>query len=449
MSTPSSAPSGGRLTERGRPRRRLTSEGTGRSVLVSLRAARPALLLFLASRLVMLATVVVLNGGHPAYVLQRLAVHWDGGWYLDVARHGYDHTIAPTHAHGHLHFPNTAFFPLYPALIRISHAVLGGLVPWGACGLLVAGVSALVAVWGIHAATAHRYGPRIGTLTAVLWGIGPAAVVETAGYSESTFTALAAWALHATLRRRWLWAGALSVLAGLTRPTGIALALAVMVPAALEIHARLRASRPQRGARPRDGRDHDRDRASAAPGRAASAAPTPAPASAAGLWRPAAAVVLAPLGWLGFVVWTAWRLHRWNAYFRVQDEWHSRFDFGHSTLLRFKTLFTRGAPVHLYVPVVAAILAAAVVLLVVAVLQRQPLPFLVFSFVTVVIALGDAAYFSARARFLLPAFPLLMPVATMLARLRNHATLVPLLASAALGSAAYGTYLMLFSSAAP
>ncbi|MFI1096819.1 hypothetical protein [Streptomyces sp. NPDC020917] len=437
MSTPSSAPSGGRLTERGRPRRRQASEGTGGSVLRSLRAARPALLLFLASRLVMLVTLVVLNGGHPVHVLQRLAVHWDGGWYLDVARHGYDHTLAATHAHGHLHFPNTAFFPLYPALIRITHAVLGGLVPWGACGLLVAGCSALAAVWGIHAATAHRYGPRIGTLTAVLWGIGPAAVVQTAGYSESTFTALAAWALHATLRRRWLWAGALSVLAGLTRPTGIALALAVMVPAVLEIRDRLRApraERPDRGERPPDRRGRTRS------------AP---PARPAGLLRPAAAVVLAPLGWLGFVVWTAWRLHRWNAYFRVQDEWHSRFDFGHSTFLRFKTLFTRGAPVHLYVPVVAAVLAAAVVLLVVAVLQRQPLPFLIFSFVTVVIALGDAAYFAARARFLLPAFPLLMPVATMLARLRNHATLVPLLASAALASAAYGTYLMLYSSAAP
>jgi hypothetical protein len=67
----------------------------------------------------------------------------------------------------------------------------------------------------------------------------------------------------------------------------------------------------------------------------------------------------------------------------------------------------------------------------------------------VVIALGDAAYFSSRARFLLPAFPLLLPIASGLARLRNRAVLVAVLASAAGVSALYGAYVILYAPSPP
>ncbi|WP_069467512.1 adenine nucleotide alpha hydrolase family protein [Actinacidiphila rubida] len=154
MSTPSSAPDGGPLVDPGEPGRRLLPEGTGESVLASLRAAGPALLLFVAVRLFTVATLAALYHGSFTQVLHHLAVHWDAGWYMDVARHGYDRTLHTTLVHGHVHRPNIAFFPLYPALIRLTHTVLGGVVPWGACGLLVAGGSALVAAWGIHAASA-------------------------------------------------------------------------------------------------------------------------------------------------------------------------------------------------------------------------------------------------------------------------------------------------------
>ncbi len=54
-------------------------------------------------------------------------------------------------------------------------------------------------------------------------------VVLSMGYSESLFVALVAGTLLATHDRRWLVAGALGVAAGLTRPTGAAVAVALTV----------------------------------------------------------------------------------------------------------------------------------------------------------------------------------------------------------------------------
>jgi hypothetical protein len=406
------------------------------------RAAESALLLFLLVRAAGLSVVMLLSPGSPGYALHRLAVHWDAAWYLDVAMHGYDHAIRPWLPGAPLQSTNLAFFPAFPWMIRAVHTVLPFL-PWGGASLLTASLCAMGAAWGIFAAVDARYGARVATMAVVLWGIAPVAAVETAGYSESAFTMLAAWTLYAVVTRRWLAAGVLSVLAGLTRPTGVAVAAAVMLAGAMELWVRLR----ERGA------------AWTLPGRLAWLDRLPwfdgaevceaAPDGEPELWRVVVAVVAAPLGWLGFVAWTGLRLHTWDAYFRIQALWHSRFNFGKTTAHDFKHLFTTAEPVGLYYPVVAGILIAAAVLFFTTVAQRQPLPFVVFTFVMMVIALGDAAYFGSRARFLLPAFPLLIPVAAGLTRVRTRATLIAALIAGTLCSGLYGAYMLLYSPAAP
>jgi hypothetical protein len=421
----------------------------------SLRAAGPALLLFLAARAVGLAGLLLLSRRSARYTLHRLAVHWDAYWYLDIARHGYDHAIrAPLPGQGHHRYTNLAFFPVYPALIRLLHTVLP-VLPWGVTGLVTAGLCSVVAAWGIHAAVAHRYGSRVGTLAVLLWGVGPVAVIESAGYSESAFTALVAWALVAVLKRRWLTAGTLSLLAGLTRPTGVAMAAALFAAAALEVWTELRERGTGRSRLDRLYRfvaSFGSDPLTLGPEPGPAAGPGSGVAVATGraaLWRPVGAALVAPLGWLGFVAWTGLRLHHWNAYFQIQALWKSRFDFGHTTGADFKMLLTRSTPVNLYVPVAGCVLIAAVVLLAATVAQRQPLPFVVLSLVMVVIAIGDAAYFSSRARFLLPAFPLLLPIASGLSRMRNRTVLTAVLASAALVSALYGAYVLLYAPSPP
>ncbi|NEE44942.1 hypothetical protein G3M55_10015, partial [Streptomyces sp. SID8455] len=60
-------------------------------------------------------------------------------------------------------------------------------------------------------------------------------------------------------------------------------------------------------------------------------------------------------------------------------------------------------------------------LVVLCVRQRQPLPLLVYGIAIVVISLIGAGYFGSRPRLMMPAFPLLLPPAAALVRLRSGA----------------------------
>ncbi len=369
----------------------------------ALREAAPALLAFTAVRVLGVLLLVVWGSRRGTPGLTRLGTLWDAFWYQGIAVHGYAGTAPVPGPHG-LYEPY-AFFPAYPALIGAVHTVLP--VPVHTAALLVAWTASLAAAWGIFAVGAHLYGHRVGVVAAVLWGVTPYAVVESAAYSEQLFTAFAAWTCYAALTRRWVWAGVLCLAAGLTRPTGIALAGAVCTAALWELVRRR------------------------------------------GGWHTALGMVIAPLGFLGFLAWVGVVKGRWDGYFRVQDAWQSHFDFGRSTYQSLRDLLTQADQVWLTQVVVAAVLAGSVVLLVVSVLQRQPLVLVLFSAAMLVLALGDAAYFNSRARFLLPAFGLLLPVANGLVRVRSRSSLVLLLASAALLSAAYGGYVVFVYPDAP
>ncbi|MCD0483872.1 hypothetical protein LO771_16075 [Streptacidiphilus sp. ASG 303] len=379
----------------------------------AVRDAAPALLGFAAVRAV--GVGVLLAWGHrrgrPA--VGRLSTLWDAKWYADIAAHGYDRAIPAPDAHGHA-YTNLAFFPLYPWLIRVVRALTP--LATAHAALLVAWAASLAAAWGIFAVTAGRHGRRAGALAAVLWGVLPHAVIESAAYTEALFTALAAWSLHAVLARHWVRAGALCCLAGLTRPSAVALVAAIGAAAAAELVRIRRGRRPDAAA---DG---------TVPG--------------AAWWRPCLGALIAPLGWLGFVAWVGARLGRWDGYFAVQMLWDSHVDWGRSTAHSLRGLIVHAAPVPLGRVVVVLVLLAALVLLAVSVAQRQPLALLAYGAGVMAIALGDAAYLSSRARFLLPAFPLLLPLATGLARVRSRSTRAILVCSAALLSAAYGGYLV-------
>ena len=76
--------------------------------------------------------------------------------------------------------------------------------------------------WALFLIGDRLYGRRAGICLAVLWAALPVGIVQSMAYSESLFTALAAWSLWAVLDRRWVLAGVLASCAGLTRPVGAA-----------------------------------------------------------------------------------------------------------------------------------------------------------------------------------------------------------------------------------
>ncbi|WP_031024884.1 membrane protein [Streptomyces sp. NRRL WC-3725] len=357
----------------------------------------PALALFAAVRLAGLLTVILTNElrGHP--LVRNLAHSWDSRWYLHIATHGYGHLvwISPQGAVQ----TDWAFFPLYPALIRALTAVLP-LTP-GRSALLIAWTAAGVAAYGIYLVGHHLYGRGVATMLVALWAVLPHAVELTIAYTESLFAALAAWALYCVLTGRWLWAGTLAALAGLARPSGFAVAVAVALAAGHQVLRR-------RGRAP------------------------------ARLW---AGALLAPLGWLGYVLWVGSRTgDLLGGYFTVQRAWDSRFDFGAGSVRFLKALFLYGGGV--VYPAALLIVVTGVLLFALLCLDRPPIALMVFSGVLVLLVVGGSGSFSSKPRFLLPAFPLLVPVARALARtwwLRPPAAMV-VYGSLTLVSLLFGAY---------
>ncbi|MET9951039.1 mannosyltransferase family protein [Streptomyces sp. NPDC006339] len=345
---------------------------------------------YAATRLLGLAVLAAVAAATGKDGLHRLSGRWDSVWYVRIAEHGYGHEV--TLPDGSVH-ADLAFFPLLPALERALSAVLP--VDAATAGLLVSWTASLVAAWGLHAVGTQVAGPRTGVVLAVLWGVYPTAFVQSMAYTETLFTALAAWSVWAVLRDRWILAGALCVLAGLTRPTAAALIAAIGITAVATV-VRERRLRP----------------------------------------RVAAGVLLAPLGWLGYIVYVGVRQGSPTAYFDVQAAWGNSIDGGVAL-----ALFIAGLPWPAALGLCAA-LALLAWLIVLCVRQRQPLPLLVYTIAVVLVSLVGAAYFGSRPRLMMPAFGLLLPPAAALARLRTR-TAVPVLAALALASAAYGAFTLL------
>ncbi|MEV6547746.1 hypothetical protein AB0M57_03440 [Streptomyces sp. NPDC051597] len=365
--------------------------------LTALRRAAPALGLFAAARLTGMLVLAVWAWHLGRSPRALLATAWDADWYIKIAANGYGRT---------LYWPDgtvqsdLAFFPFYPSLLRLVTTALP--VAGGTAGLLVSWSAAGAAAWGIHAVGERLAGRRTATALVLLWGLLPHSVVLSMAYTEPVMTALAAWSLWAVLERRWLWAGGLAVLAGLSRPNAVAVAAAVTAAAAAALWG--------------GGRGARRD------------------------WRVWAAGAVAPLGWCGYVLSVgARRGDPLGGYFAVQAAWTSRFDFGRGSLRFVRKLAT--GPFDLGYTMAFLITVAALLLFALFVLERPPLPLLVYTGVLVLITVGGSGFFESKPRFLLPAFPLLLPLAAALTKARPRAAVTVTAALAGL-SFAYGAYLL-------
>ncbi|AVZ74326.1 hypothetical protein SLUN_21340 [Streptomyces lunaelactis] len=363
--------------------------------------AVPALGLFAAARLTGLLVMAGWAwhiGRSPRMIIARA---WDSDWYMLIAEHGYGRV---------LRWPDgsvqsdLAFFPLYPGLVRAVTTVLP--VTSGTAGLLLSWSAAGAAAWGIYAIVERLHGRRTATLVVLLWGLLPHSIVLSMAYTEPVLTAFAAWSLYSVLTRRWLWAGTLATLAGLSRPNGIAVAAAVVAVAAYEVFTAHR-----RGER-------------------------------AG-WRIWTGAVVAPVGWCGFVLSVGFRTgDPLGGYFAVQRGWTSQFDFGIGALRMVRDIVLR--PTMFSLVLALLIVAAALLLFALFALERPPVALLVYTAVLVLITVGGSGFFESKPRFLLPAFPLLLPLARVMTKARPGATVAVTVALAGL-SFAYGTYLLTLS----
>ncbi|MFI6809478.1 mannosyltransferase family protein [Streptomyces luteogriseus] len=364
----------------------------------ALRRAAPALAGYAAVRALGLLALFLWSAARDKSAYTLLTARWDALWYVRVAELGYGYEVRL--ANGDVH-SNLAFFPLLPWLERLVAAVSP--LSYADGGFLVSLVSSLAAAWGIFAVADRVYGRRAGVCAVLLWAVLPVGIVQSMAYSESLFTALAAWSLYAVLTGRWVTAGTLALFAGLTRPVGLAVVAAVWVAAVVSFA--------------RDGR-------------------------AAGAWEPARRVlgmVLAPLGTAGYVLWVGHHTGKGPlGYLDVQAGWRNGFDGGWAFARFVADKFTSFPAALAGVGLIVGV-ASVVWLYVTGVRQRQPLPLLVYTGVVTALALCASSYFGSKPRLLLPAFPLLLPLALALAgaRIRRSAAV---LGAVAVASAAYGAF---------
>ncbi|MBM4790873.1 glycosyltransferase family 39 protein [Streptomyces sioyaensis] len=371
----------------------------GSAAATALRRAAPALAAYATIRLLGLLVLAVWSAADGKDWHTLLTARWDSLWYTRVAEQGYGYEVPMPN--GDIH-SNLAFFPLLPWLERGLSALLP-LSPADA-GMAVAWLASAGAAWALYATGERLYGPRAGIALAGLWAALPVGIVQSMAYSESLFTALAAWGVYAVLTERWVAAGVLASLAGLTRPVGAAVVTAVLLTAAVTLW------------RERSGGVRLRAALRAHPGMLPG-------------------VLLAPLGWCGYYLWVGARQGSFTGYLDVQGGWGNGFDGG--------LAFGRFIWQQLSGPTVAAGLGLLlgvgllIWLYVHGVRQGQPLPLAVYCGTVLLLALTAKGYFGSKPRLMMPAYPLLLPPAMALARRRPVWSWLAIGVLAA-GSAVYG-----------
>ncbi|MGW1755703.1 glycosyltransferase family 39 protein [Streptomyces mirabilis] len=364
------------------------------------RRAAPALLGYAAVRALGVLTLALWSAANDKSAHTLLTARWDALWYTRVADLGYGYEVRLPGGDVH---SNLAFFPLLPWLERLVSALTP--LSYADAGLLVSTLASLAAAWGIFAVADHVYGPRVGVCAVLVWAVLPVGIVQSMAYSESLFTALAAWSLYAVLTDRWVTAGLLAAFAGLTRPVGAAVVAALWV-AAITSFVRDRSAHPAHGAP---------------------------------VLRRALGMLLAPLGAAGYVLWVGHRTGKGPlGYLDVQAGWRNGFDGGYAFARFVGDKFTSFPSALAGVGLIVGV-ALIVWLYVTCVRQGQPPALLVYAGIVVALALCASSYFGSKPRLLLPAFPLLLPLALTLARLRTSRSAL-ILGGVAMASALYGAF---------
>jgi hypothetical protein len=151
----------------------------------------------------------------------QLTVRWDGAYYLGIARDGYGAVDVL--------FPRWAFFPGFPAVIRL----LGELGRDDVLAFVFNQLVFLVALAGVHRIAQRHGSPRAALLAVWALALFPASFVFSMTYPSSLFLACSVWAFVAVDSRGlaghdW-WAGLLAAGAAIVRPNGLIVAVALVV----------------------------------------------------------------------------------------------------------------------------------------------------------------------------------------------------------------------------
>jgi Dolichyl-phosphate-mannose-protein mannosyltransferase len=295
----------------------------------------------------------------------------DAQYYLTIAEHGYKATSPFPWGRGSEADRRTAFFPLFPLLIRLASYLTGG--SYLIAGLLVsvlAGAASAIGVWGL---ASRLYGHRVADRAVLLYCFFPGAMTFGLLYSEPLAVALSAAVLWAILERRWLLAGVIGAAATAERETLIVLAAVSGVAALHAIWTRRE-------------------------------------------WRALAAPALTPLGVLAFFGYLGHRYHDYGFWFKAErDGWNARMDWGAHTIAIVLWQDPATSQYKIYNVLLIAMAIVAVAGIAMMLRARLPVPLTLFTLLVVLAAVLPSAP-SIKPRLIWTAFPIFIGAAAKLPR---------------------------------
>ncbi|MBO0811031.1 MAG: hypothetical protein J2P23_03185 [Microlunatus sp.] len=353
---------------------------------------RPVLIFHLITRGLVI-TALVIASALSGRTLPEVVTRWDGLWYQRVAVEGYPSPL-PLHPDGRVMSSTAAFFLIFPLLVK---GLMATGIPFWLAGMIINLIASTGAVMIIVLVGRSYLDRRPAQLLGCLWAAFPVSAVLSTTYTEAVFTLFGAAALLFTARRNWILAGVAAALAGATRSPGIVYAGAVGLGALVAII---------------------RDRE----------------------WRSLAGAIIAPLGFVGSVLYIGLRTGTLDAWqLTERDGWHTSMSSG-SSWWDFLTAPPATVQGRLHIAI-AIFGIALLVLTLVAVVQRPPAPIIGLMLVGAftAFAFGGVAM-NAAPRVMMSFFPILAPLAILLDRLPPALRWILLGAGAALAAVIGGYY---------
>jgi hypothetical protein len=144
---------------------------------------------------------------NPRNVIPDGLIRWDSWSYISIVNNGYS-----------LKANTTAFFPLYPLLIRLISSLKGNL--WTS-GLWISNISFLIALFYIYALSKQEFDDGTASRTVFYIAAAPAAFFFSTVYTESVFLLFLAACFYYSRNGKWLLAAIAGALASATRLTGV------------------------------------------------------------------------------------------------------------------------------------------------------------------------------------------------------------------------------------
>jgi hypothetical protein len=152
-------------------------------------------------------------------------VRFDAPWYMDIARYGY----SSPHFLDHGVYMSAAFFPLFPAAVRLlSYPLLGN---YCAAALAVCWISLFFALIYLYKLAGLFHDEDASFRTCLFILLFPTACFFFFPYSEALFLLCAVASFYHARRSSWILAGGWGYLACLNRPLGLAVFAAIALEA--------------------------------------------------------------------------------------------------------------------------------------------------------------------------------------------------------------------------